>query len=482
MFAIGLLSLLGVGIAVSMGGDDSVDETGSVADTTSARLDSDDSTQGDLLIDFVPAEDIDPETEALINEFVSDIEDQPDLSIEEGVDELQAFLDELAALQGLEDDAAETGADVTATSDETEEAVARPPVGAGFNDPIIINDALEAQRLLDELAEIEARQPENLVSVTNGFGLEVDDDDVLNTQLGNDPTGGPDENGIGGDYAITAPDGPNSIEVAYDPDTNFEITYNAETSAVTASLNSEISGPAPEVSTDPARVLGDDGELIDRTTTSETYAGSTDITINVDQAQVGAGMAQIDLTNPADALHFEFDGDVEGNLHYITVASDESSGMTVERAYIIHTPSGIDELSDRDIANIVSAQDGLYAGASVLAEVYLGQESVSLIPAATEDDLDELIITDQLNEDPAITANIDWAWTYRLDQTSDDAGATGGGSADGGFNIGVADAGNGVNPFDPVGGEGADGSEGDAEDEIADLFEDIGINPGFFGF
>lgn len=543
MFAIGILSLFGMGVAMSMTGSDGVEDE---PENTSAEQDdqqlndSFDGTQDNVFIDFAPGLDLDPDTEDQINDFIADVEENPDRPIEDVVDELHDFLDGLgiggtegdlgAGIENIFDSAdfADLGdiedlidladldgfddfprldeltelfgfgenfqildLDPADAAEDVETGHATPPMGDEFRDPIIIADELEEirvaeelaaeeqriadelaaeeQRIADEAAAEEARQPENLVTVTDDTGADSGD-----AGLAADLEGGPEA------YNVTAPDGANEIEVGYDAERTFDITYNADTGTITIGLNSDLQGPEGAQTSNETVEEDDDGVVVTTKVWTKEFEGSADITVNVDQDQIGTHISQIDLTNPNDALHFEFGEEVTGNLHLVFNEVEEGvQGATysTKSAYIIQTPEDITELTDSQIAALLEDEDGQADGRTILAEVFLGAESV-FVNGGQDDGTSEIRILDYVNGEPAITASTGWSSVADFDAVA----AQEAGPEFVGVDTGVDF---GLDPTVEGGDGGTTGGGGDddydPDQDLEGLLESIGINPDFFG-
>ncbi|MFK7836441.1 MAG: hypothetical protein AB8B60_09490 [Sulfitobacter sp.] len=452
MLAIGFLSLLGLSFAVMGGGDDDTPDT-----DENARQDDDvEITRGDLEVEFIPGEDLEPEAEEAINDFVESIEDNPQQDIEDVVDDLHDLLDDL----GLTDDDAEEGADAEDggdTADSDEEQGGRPPIGPEYRDPLLIAEELDAQRILDEIAAEEARQPVNLVTVSGASGAEVADALVM--------TEGPEE-GEDADrsFIVTGPEGSDhDIDVRYDAEHTFKIEFNEDTETVTAALNSNIEGPEGSPQKATSTTQDENGDFVVDTTWTNGFTSSTDITINVTPDQIGAHVAQIDLLNASDALDFEFSDDVSGNFHLVFYESedgDQGETSASKRAFIVQTASTQDEVSASEVQAIAENGEMRSGTFNVLAEIYLGNDALFANAVPEEGEDPATWVNDFINDDPLISANIDWASVSERDD-------------------GV------VGNTAPAGEEGGDAAGGDGDtvdDDIADLFEGAGLNPGFFGF
>lgn len=460
MIGYGLLALLGVGVAMSMGGgDDDVDIQQNVDtpedDGFVAPQDGDGSgSVADFAFDAL--QNAEPDDVARIEAYMAALEEDPS---DELLQEFQDFINSLGIQQ--EDPFPDSGDEDTDNEDEPSEeddglvteddsetaeepqSDGRPPMGAEYRDPLIVAEEAEQERIEDEIAAEEARQPENLVTVTGSDGEEVDDDAVM-TETGEE--GEPA-------YSVVAPAGENSIEVGFDAEHTFAIEYNKETTQVTAGLNSTITGPDGGLVRSITNEEDENGVNVRTLYWEKEYSNETDITIEVSQDHIGAQIARIDLTNPHDTLHFDFAGDVTGELHIVYLDDEDSSSsgsMVEKRAYIIHTGAGAGAPSASDIASLLEA-GGSINDVNILAEVYLGEDTVDINGDPDDGKPYEVWIHNFINDNPNITSNIEWA----SESAFDDMPAEGG-------------------TDEPV--------EGDGEDDIAGLFVDLGLNPGFFGF
>ena len=452
MLALGFLSLLSVGfVAMAAGGDD--DDAPEVAQS---GFDEDDYnvTYGEVSISHEAIGDVDPDVQAQIDDFIAGVEADPNRPIEDVVDELHEFLDGLdqdgeddepvydtttrnELIQGYVpiqevneetsgriaeyldsldpeqpiDEAADafrtfvTGigvelidlADDAPTDEETETEVARPPMGEEFRDPIVVAE----QRAI---AAAEAREPVNLVTVSDNSNSEVDDALVLTENANSEATGDPA-------FTVEPAEGPNAIAVNFDYAHTFQINYTEETVSVMASLNSDIQGPEGEIVSETT--VETDSAGAERTTITENkeFSGSTDITLIIDFDQIGTHFSMIDLSNPADTLHLEFEGEIPGNLHMIT-AEEESTepgdNSSIKTVYIIHTPEVLTAVSQSAIDAFNETDNGQIQDGIIVAEIYLGEDSVTVGEGSVEEGAYELFITNFMNDNPSITTNAEW--------------------------------------------------------------------------
>lgn len=349
----------------------------------------------------------------------------------------------------------------TGNGDLLDEIDGRPPMGDEFRDPLVVAEELriaeeeaaaaaEAQRLAEEAAALEARQPVNLVTVTDADGEEVPDSEVMelleddaedgdgtgetdgddDTDTETD-TDGEDTDGEGegeGDeetltrFRVTGPEGAHDIDIRYDSAAQFEIEATEETDTITAALNSDISGPVGTLEVSETEETDADGNVTTTLTLTETFESSTDITMSVSQDQIGVHMTQIDLTNPDDTLHFEFDDTLTGNLHLVTSEVTTGTGdasTTTISAFVIQTPDDITGITDAGLADLLADPEGAPDGVSILAEIYLGEEALFVNSAQSANAPGEVRIVDRLNDTPMITTNIEWASEGTMDGNTD---------------------------------------------------------------
>ncbi len=394
--------------------------------------------RNDLIRDYVPFDPVDSETEAQITEFLDQLD--PNQPIIEAASDFRAFVTEL-------------GVEVTGggADGETEDGLNRPPTGEGFRDPLIIAEELEAQRILDQIAAEIARQPVNLVTVSDEGGTEIDDETVLTER---EPSTDPDDQA----FDVTAPEGPNTISVNYDAEHTFNISYSTGTTSVIAALNSNILAPDGLVSSVTTQSTDDAGNPVEETVFSKVYAERTEITLNVSADQIAEHVAQIELHNPDSVLNFEFGDDVRGNFHLVfheVEEGEEGDTSTVKRAFIVQTSSTQTSLSDAEVAQI--AEEGLARTqtTNVLAEIFLGTDSLYTDIGSGDSAGVEVLITNFINDNPQITSNITWA-SVSEHVDVDTPAATGGGAGD------------------PTGGStgGGDGFVG-----VGNPFQGISLNP-----
>ena len=433
MFAIGFLSLLSIGfVTMAAGGDDDISEVDQT-DSDQDDLGFDDYvvTQSDVEISYEPGENTDPDTQEKINAFVEGVQDNPQQDIGDVVNDLHAFLDGLE--EGDEEETEETTVSQNAPEEETTVSIntseetttfsqntpenVRPPMGDAYRDPVIIAEELEAQQILDEIAAEEARQPVNLVTVSDSDGDEVPDEQVLETHAA-------DGTGTDPGFIVKAPDADNYIEVGYDAEHTFQIEYNGQTISVTANLNSNIEGPEGEPQQTQTSTEDEDGNVITEYTTRNTFEGNTDITIDVTPDQIGNHVTEIALINPADTLDFQFDSDVKGNFHLVfheTEDGEEGDTSTTKRAFVVQTAPDQTSLSASEINQITEQALARTQTTNVLAEIYLGNETLLVQDGAEEGDANETWINAFINDNPLITSNITWTSVV---ENAEDAGQT----------------------------------------------------------
>ncbi|MCX7558835.1 hypothetical protein OS190_04595 [Sulfitobacter sp. F26204] len=376
MFAIGFLSLLSIGfVAMAAGGDDDVTDM----DQADQGQDDYEITHGNPNAPGSATDDLPPP----IDDPVDAGETDPGHPVENVTGDLDQESD------------AETPAEEDETAAETE--VVRPPMGEEYRDPLVLAE----QRAI---AAMEAREPVNLVTVTDAGDNETDDTLVMTENANSETTGEPA-------FTVEPTDGPNAIAVNFDYEHTFQINYSEDTTAVIASLNSDIQGPEGEIVSDTVVETDSAGAQRTSITENKEFSGSTDIILNIDFDQIGVHFSKIDLSNPADTLHFEFNGEIPGNLHMITEESedradgDNSSSKTV---YIIHTPSNLTAISQSAIDAFKETDNGQIQDGIIVAEIYLGEDSVVLNEGSVEEGAYELLITNFVNDNPNITSNIDW--------------------------------------------------------------------------
>lgn len=275
--------------------------------------------------------------------------------------------------------------------------VARPPMGDDYADPLKVAEDLLAKRLID-------RDPATLVAVTNPSGAGIDDSLVI------DPTpvaGAPTEFS----FSVTAPDQENEIIVGYNFETTVEIEYNAQTLAVDAGLNTMIQGPDVPPTEAVTTSLDEEGVEVTTYLWTKSYTSTTDITLDVEPDQIGTSVADIELVNPNDTLHFDFGTEATGNFHL--VFKDEESGTSgdtsiTRTAYVIETPADAMGLTQAEITEILSQARGGTEAGQLVAEVYLGEDSLTTYGNQNSDDPYSIRINDYINETPNISANLPW--------------------------------------------------------------------------
>ena len=414
MLGVGIISLFTIGLAgfIGSGGgeSDSYDEEQETFEDQRTEY-------GDINVHFEPNDDLDPNTEDQINDFVEGVRNDPHQPIDDIVDSLHDFID------GLEQ--GNQGSDQQ-TPSETDAPI-RPPTGDEFNDPRVNAEAADAQRILDEIAAEIARQPPNLVTVTGAFGSDVSDDLVLSETP--DTADAPDTA-----YIVTAPDVPNDIEVGFDAEHTFQIEINSQTGTVNAGINSDIMTPEGSITETITDETDQDGVDYTLTTQTKTFLGSTDITLNIERGHIGLQTAQIDLSNPDNTLHFEFADDVNGNVHlvYNEVEQDDTGDTSAIRSlYVIETAASVTSLTPGQINTILTQEQTGFGAANILAEIYLGEDALSTTLSGASGESYEQQISNFINQTPQITSNLDWTSTTEHDEndvTQSSGGSGGGGS------------------------------------------------------
>jgi hypothetical protein len=286
----------------------------------------------------------------------------------------------------------------------TTDDVARPPTGDGYNDPRINAEAADAQRLAEELAAAEAREPTNLVTVTGAFDSEVSDELVLSEAPESADT-------TDADYIVTAPDSLNNISVGYDAEHTFQIDYSAQTETISASLNSHIQGPEGSDVPVITQETDENGVAFTQTALTKSYEGSTEINIDVAQDHVGGHIAQIDLSNPDDSVHFEFAEDVTGNYHLVyneVDQGDEGDTNAVRSLYVIETLSFVQEITDEHVVTAMEQGVGATGVGIIIAEIFLGEDALEVSGDPETGEGYEMQISNFINQNPQITSNVEW--------------------------------------------------------------------------
>lgn len=376
--------------------------------------DYDTATRNDLIRGYVPIEAVDAATNLRIAEFLETLD--PELPIIDAATEFRVFVTEL----GVEI----TGEQITDGATTTQEP--GPPIGEDYRDPLQVAEELEAQRILDAIAAEIARQPVNLVTVSDITGEEVADELVL-TERAEDAD--PEDQA----FTVTAPDEANSISVNYDAEHTFNIIYTDQTTAVTAALNSNIEAPDGTVESTTTQSTDADGTPIEETVFSKVYANSTDITLNVSGEQIAEHVAQIELNNPQSTLAFDFADDVNGNFHLVfheVEEGEEGDTSTTKRAFIVQTSSTQTALSASEVAQITDEGLARTQTTNVLAEIFLGTDSLYTDTSAGGGTSIEVLITNFINDNPQITSNIGWTSVSSHVDTDEPAPTSGGGTDD----------------------------------------------------
>ncbi|MEW9919673.1 hypothetical protein AB2B41_08665 [Marimonas sp. MJW-29] len=297
----------------------------------------------------------------------------------------------------------------------------------------------------------------DLVTVTGPDGEAVDLELIV-------ANGAEAETPSDADYVVTAPEGVNRIEVGYDDHTTFRIDYNVGTKSVDAGLNSEINGNDGVNSRTITWEPDENGANVRTLSWVKEFESSTNVIMHVAEDDIGRHVAQIELLNPGDVLKFDFENDVTGNLHLVydeTEEGTEGDTNTTKRAFLIRTDADVTSLSTDQIAALVNDADGQNASGQVLAEIYLGEETLLIKGDPTSGEDYEVRMTNYINDKPVITSTI--AFTS-VTETQD-------------LLVGE----------EPAAAEAEDGRTEPSGDEsteggFGDLLEGAGINPAFFGF
>lgn len=362
MLAIGFLSLLSLGfVAMSMGGEDDLDTS---------------------------VEDQDEELILRPDEPMPDPVSEEETPSDETPDDRDPVAEEEAADDPL---APPTADDVP---EEEANTVVRPPMGEQYRDPLKLLPEWQDQGGGGGLPE----EAEDLVTVTDSDG-EVPDEEILS------------ENSEGLQI-VTAPEGPNTIEVEYDETQRFQINYSAGTSKITAGLNSILEGPEGAVQQNRYITLDEEGEMVTALVWGYEFSGSTAISLDVDPDQIGTHVAQVSLVNQVDTLRFDIDPAVEGNFHLFLYEEEiDVEGVTsaMMRAFVVQTATTQTALSAAEIEAI--ARDGVDTSGSysVLAEIFLGNDSVFVSNPQDGAAEYDIWVNDFINSDPKITANVGWS-------------------------------------------------------------------------
>lgn len=423
MIAYGILALLGMGVAMSAGGgsDD--------ADVEPIQDDEDTGLTPDLLNPVTPETDLDAEYEQRIDDFIADLIAEPGLSAEDANARLEAFLAELEAERAGEPPVEEPPVEDTPTPvpptvappiAEDPEEVQRPPLIDDERNPINRpeNDLPPVEEepepvsgeTPDQGPPPEAIPVEELVTVTTADGTELTDSSVLSEG----PTSGENADR---DYIVRTGSNPTDIEVGYDSQTTFLIDYSEQTDSVTAALNSDLVGDNGTETISINNLIDENGTEYTQTSTTQYFRGSTEITLEVTNAQLGAHVAQIDLTNPADTLTFDFAADVTGNLHLVyndVELDDGSDTSTIRTLFVIATPTSVSSPSVVDIATAL-AQGGSTSGYALLAEIYLGQDSMTVEGNPAAQQPYEVFIKNFINDAPVVNSSVGWTSITEFD-------------------------------------------------------------------
>jgi hypothetical protein len=200
--------------------------------------------------------------------------------------------------------------------------------------------------------------------------------------------------------------------VGYDAEHTFQINYNTQTESINANINSHIQGPDGTQVEAVTHGTDDTGVDFVQTTLTNTYEGNTNITMNVAQTDVGTQIAQIDLSNPADTLRFEFADDVIGNYHlaYNEVEQDDAGETNAIRSlYVIETLSTVDVITEEHIGTAIAQSASVTGVGIIIAEIFLGEDALTVSGDAATDEGYAMQISNFINENPQISANAEWA-------------------------------------------------------------------------
>lgn len=431
MIGYGILALLGLGVAMSAGGgsDD--------ADIEPIQDDQDTGDTPDLLnpidVELQTPDDLDAEYEQRVDDFIADLIAEPGLSAAEANAKLEAFLAELEAERAGDTPVEEPPVaeeptleppTVEPPADPTEE-VERPPLIDDERNPF--------NRPENDLPPVAESDPDaepdptvgptpdpiptgDLVTVTTVSGTELTDSSVISEG----PTSGEDADR---DYVVTTGSTPTEIEVGYDSQTTFLIDYSEQTDTISASLNSDLEGHDGTRTISEASLTDDSGTDYTEITTTQYFRGATEITMNVDQAQIGNDVSRIDLTNPTDTLTFNFAPDVTGNMHliYSDVETDDGNdSSTVRTLYVVQTTAAITSLTPTQVGAALAQGDA--SGFALLAEIYLGEDSVTVDGNPGSGQPYEVSITNFINDNPRVEANTGWTSISEIDGLDPDFG------------------------------------------------------------
>lgn len=412
MLGIGFLALLGVGMAVSMGsGDDGVE------------IEQDNDTQDDVvnphqgeqdLLDFgdfgfEPSDELSTDDLQRINEFIADLQENP---TDDAPALFQQFLDALEAekLGDAGDDGQpsekdgegpqtpDVGGGEDVVDEDTAEDVVRPPMGDEFRDPLKIAEDEDAPQ-----------SAQDLVTVTGSAG-EVDDALILSSSPAGTDT----------DFVVTAPEGPNSINIEYDTNTTFEIQYNEATTSVVAGLNSDIEGPAGLLNSETTTALMVDGDEVNQVTLTKRFESATEIRIEVANEDIGQNVARIELTNPLDTLDFDFEAPSVGGYHLVYLEEEEQSdgdSAVSKRAFVVY--SATTAPTEAEVAALGDLND-TNSPYKLVAEIFLGDDAVLLQRDDSTGKVTEIVVEDFINDDPAISSSVGWASVSHHDEDTVD--------------------------------------------------------------
>lgn len=215
--------------------------------------------------------------------------------------------------------------------------------------------------------------PADPVSIVLADGSEVAEETVLTEG----PLSGADADRS---FLLTAPEGAHEIRVDYDPETTYAIAYNADTTQITAALNSNISGPDGSDTQASEQLVDEDGTAFTETIITREFEGATHITLIVEPEHIGEHVAQIDLSNPNDTLDFRF-SKMQPNMHLHYDENDTMEGdtfVTTRTLYVIETPFEFRSLPASVIEGIVDQGLDSTPIARLVAEVHLGHSELTL--------------------------------------------------------------------------------------------------------
>ncbi|WP_299024383.1 hypothetical protein [uncultured Sulfitobacter sp.] len=214
-------------------------------------------------------------------------------------------------------------------------------------------------------------------------------------------------------YIVEPPEDLHVIDLGYDADTTFAVTPNEDTALVIAALNTNIAGGESVIVSSTEDKVDGGGNVFSETVISKEYANNVDIVINIDQSQVGSHVTEIDLSNPADSLHFEFTN-LRGFMHLITnevesADTGDSLTDTTRTLYVIETPLDVRYLSANEISRIIDGDGAVDSQTRLVAEVHLGTSSLTQVGGSNGTPVTSQTIVDFTNDDPDISTNFYWA-------------------------------------------------------------------------